>query len=144
MRLSLCVLIVLSISLFANPTSASDLYSLDSHGANDGTIYKLNQSTAAESLVGPVGPAFGFPGDLASDTHISTFRIWAPDITSNTLLKIDPTTGLGTPGKALRISELILVNSLKASGSALPIARCVANCLTSSLRTANGSSRSAS
>ncbi len=97
MRLSLCALFVLTLSLCARPTFASDLYSLDSHGASDGTIYKLNQSTAAETLVGPVGAAFGFPGDLASDTHISTFRIWAPDITSNTLLKIDPTTGLGTP-----------------------------------------------
>ena len=35
----------------------------------------------------------------------------------------DHSTGLGTPGNALRISELIRVSSLSASGSALPIAR---------------------
>src|SRR2546426_2473131 len=96
MRLSLFALVVLTISAFTYPVRASDLYSLDSHGASDGTIYKLNQSTAAETLVGPVG-AFTFPGDLTSDTRSGTFRIWAPDITSNTLVKIDPTTGLGTP-----------------------------------------------
>jgi len=92
-------LIVLSFSFCAHLTLASDLYSLDSHGTSDGTIYKLNQSTAAETLVGPVGPAFGFPFDLASDPYdtFSTLRIWSCDITSNTLLKIDPTTGLGTP-----------------------------------------------
>src|SRR6266540_1134194 len=56
----------------------------------------------------------------------------------------DHSTGLGTPGNALRISELILVSSLNASGSAPPMARWVANCLTSSPNTANGSSRSAS
>src|SRR2546430_831113 len=64
MRLSRCALIVLSLSLAASFSLASDLYSLDPHGASDGVIYKLNQSTAAETLVGPVGPAFGFPGDL--------------------------------------------------------------------------------
>jgi hypothetical protein len=96
MRHSRCALIVLTLSLCANLSRASDLYSLDSGGAS-GTIYKLNQSTAAESLVGPVGAAFTFPGDLASDTNSGTFRIWAPDITSNTLLKIDPATGAGTP-----------------------------------------------
>src|SRR5258706_16103815 len=93
MRLSLCALFVLS--LCAHPALASDLYSLDAGGANPSTIYKLNQSTAAETLVGPVG--FAFPGDLASDTNSGTFRIWAPDITSHTLLKIDPVTGTGTP-----------------------------------------------
>src|SRR4051794_6802939 len=82
MRLSLCALIVLAISLCARPALASDLYSLDSNAAS-GTIYKLNQSTAAETLVGPVGAAFTFPGDLASDTNLGTFRIWAPDINSN-------------------------------------------------------------
>lgn len=96
MRLCRCALIVLTISLFAHRTLASDLYSLDS-GGSTGTIYKLNQSTGAESLVGPVGAAFLFPGDLASDTRLGTFRIWAPDITSSTLVKIDPTTGAGTP-----------------------------------------------
>jgi hypothetical protein len=94
MRLSRCALIVLSLSLFAYPTLASELYSLDSAGAG-GTIYRLNQSTGAEALIGPVG-AFTFPGDLASDTNIATFRIWAPDITSKSLLKIDPLTGAGT------------------------------------------------
>jgi len=96
MRLSLCALFVLALSLCAHQSLASDLYSLDSP-AGSGTIYKLNQSTGAETLVGPVGAAFTFPGDLTSDTHLGTFRIWAPDITSNTLLKIDPTTGAGTP-----------------------------------------------
>ena len=91
-----CALIVLVLSLLVAPTFASDLYSLDAPAA-PGTIYKLNQSTAAETLVGPVGAAFTFPGDLASDTNLGTFRIWAPDITSSTLVKIDPTTGAGTP-----------------------------------------------
>src|SRR3989442_15765710 len=34
----------------------------------------------------------------------------------------DHSTGFGTPGNALRISELILGTSLNASGSALPLA----------------------
>ena len=96
MRLSLCALFVLALSTFANPAFASTLYSLDSGGAG-GTIYTLNQSTAAETLVGPVGGPFTFPGDLASDTNPGTFRIWSPDITTQSLLKIDPLTGLGTP-----------------------------------------------
>jgi len=97
MRLSRCALIVLVISLFAYPTFASELYSLDSHGLSDGAIYRLNQANAAEALIGPVGAAFGFPGDLTSDTNPGTFRIWANDITTRSLLKIDPTTGAGTP-----------------------------------------------
>jgi len=95
MRLSLCAFFVPAISPCAHSNVSSGLYSLDSGGANPPTIYKLNQSTAAETLVGPVG--FTFPGDLASDTNSGTFRIWAPDITSKTLLKIDPVTGAGSP-----------------------------------------------
>ncbi|HEV8604923.1 MAG TPA: PEP-CTERM sorting domain-containing protein [Tepidisphaeraceae bacterium] len=96
--LSRFILPALALALLTTTSRAlaSDLYSLDSVGAG-GTIYKLNQSTAAETLVGPVGAAFTFPGDLASDTHLGTFRIWSPDITSSTLLKIDPVTGAGTP-----------------------------------------------
>ena len=56
----------------------------------------------------------------------------------------DHSTGFGTPGNAFKTSKLMRVNSLNASGSALPIARCAANCFTSSPNTANGSSRSAS
>src|ERR1700694_1196923 len=56
----------------------------------------------------------------------------------------DHSTGFGTPGKTRTISVLIRVSSLSASGSAPPIARCAASCLTSSPSTANGSSRSAS
>jgi hypothetical protein len=97
MRLSRCLLIVLILSLCALPTFASDLYSLDSGGASDGKIFTLNQSTAAETPVGLVGAAFGFPGDLASDTNPGTFRIWAPDISSRNLIKINPVTGAGTP-----------------------------------------------
>jgi hypothetical protein len=96
MRLSRCILIVLTLALCALPTFASELYSLDSLGAG-GTVYTLNQSTAAETLVGPVGAAFGFPGDLTSDTNPGTFRIWANDITTRNLLKINPATGTGTP-----------------------------------------------
>ena len=50
MRLSLCALFVLTVSLCAHPSVPSDLYSLDSNAA-PGTIYKLNQSTGAETLV---------------------------------------------------------------------------------------------
>src|SRR2546425_373481 len=96
MKIFLRALIVISILALASPTLASTLYALDSNGA-PGVIYTLNQSTGAETLVGPVGPAFTFPGDLASDINPGTFRIWAPDINSNTLIKIDPNTGLGTP-----------------------------------------------
>jgi len=101
MRLSLCALFVLALSIFVQPASASNLYSLDSGGAG-GTIYTLNQSTAAETLVGPVGGPFTFPGDLASDTNLGTFRIWSPDITTQSLLKIDPLTGIGTPVAAFK------------------------------------------
>jgi len=72
------------------------VFALASQATLASTLYTLNQSTAAETLVGPVSPV-GFPGDLASDTRVGSFRIWAPDINTNTLLKIDPTTGLGTP-----------------------------------------------
>jgi hypothetical protein len=113
MRLSLFALIVLAISAFIHPALASDLYSLDSALTSNSSIYKLNQSTGAETLVGPVGAAFTFPGDLASDTHTGTFRIWAPDITNNNLLKIDPTTGAGsvvgpfsTPGGAVKMVSI--------------------------------------
>jgi hypothetical protein len=94
MRLSQCALVILAISAFAYPTPASELYSLDSSAP--ASIYRLNQTTGAEALIGPVG-AFAFPGDLTSDTSPANFRIWSPDITSNTLLKIDPLTGAATP-----------------------------------------------
>jgi hypothetical protein len=93
MRTFILALIVLALSSHA--ALASELYSLDSSGIG-GTLYTLNQSTAAETLVGPVSPA-GFPGDLTSDTRLASFGIWAPDITTNSLIKIDPNTGLGTP-----------------------------------------------
>src|SRR5258706_15854095 len=96
MRLSLCAFFVLALSLCAHPSVASVLYSLDSNAAP--TIYKLNQSTGAETpLAGPVGAAFTFPGDLTSDTHTTTFRIWSPDINPHTRLTINPVTGAGTP-----------------------------------------------
>ena len=56
----------------------------------------------------------------------------------------DHSTGLGTPGKTLKISGETRDSSLSASGSAPPIARCSVSCLMSSARIANGSSRSAS
>ena len=56
----------------------------------------------------------------------------------------DQSGGFGTPGNARGISGDTRVSSANASGSAPPIARCSASCFTSSARTANGSSRSAS
>ncbi|HEV8604922.1 MAG TPA: PEP-CTERM sorting domain-containing protein [Tepidisphaeraceae bacterium] len=104
------VVLTLSITQLAN---ASELYSLDSAITSNSSIYRLNQTTGAEALVGPVGPAFAFPGDLTSDTHLGTFRIWSPDITNNNLIKIDPTTGAGsvvgpfsTPGGAVKMVSL--------------------------------------
>jgi hypothetical protein len=88
------VVLILSITQLAR---ASQLYSLDSNGGTPATIYTLSQTTGAETLVGPVGPTFTFPGDLTSDTNPANFRIWAPEINSNTLLKINPITGAGTP-----------------------------------------------
>src|SRR5438094_3917765 len=56
----------------------------------------------------------------------------------------DHSTGLGTPGKTLKISGETRDSSLSASGSAAPIARWSVSCLISSARIANGSSRSRS
>ena len=70
MRLSLCALFVLALSLCAHQALASDLYSLDSNAA-PGTVYKLNQSTGAETLVGPVGAAVFIGVYLA-------MQVWSP------------------------------------------------------------------
>ena len=69
---------------------ASTLYGVNKSGT-PGLTYTLDQTTGASTLVGATG--FDFPGDLASDTRVGSYRIWAPDITTNTLLKVDPTTG---------------------------------------------------
>jgi hypothetical protein len=95
MRRYIFSLFVLTLSI-TQLARASELYSLDSAVTSNSSIYRLSQTTGAEALVGPVSPAFAFPGDLTSDTNPGTFRIWSPDINSNTLLKIDPTTGAGS------------------------------------------------
>ena len=72
---------------------ASTLYGVNKSGT-PGLVYTLDQTTGASALVGPTG--YDFPGDLTSDTRAGSYRIWAPDITTNTLIKIDPLTGAAT------------------------------------------------
>lgn len=74
----------------------SDLYAMNASGApTTGTLHKIDQSAGSSTLVGPTGG--GFVGDLTSDTRPGSFRMWGPDMTTSTLVEIDPATGVGTP-----------------------------------------------
>jgi len=84
---------------------ASELYAV-SKFAGPGLVYRLDLATGASSLVGPTG--YDYPGDLASDTRPGSHRIWAPDVTTNTLLTIDPITGSATAVAPFSSSDKII------------------------------------
>ncbi|MBP7935683.1 MAG: PEP-CTERM sorting domain-containing protein [Phycisphaerae bacterium] len=84
---------------------ASELYAV-SKFAGPGLVYRLDPVTGASSLVGPTG--YDYAGDLASDTRPGSYRIWAPDVTTNTLLIIDPITGSATAVAPFSSSDKIV------------------------------------
>lgn len=89
--------VALALALSALPVTtvqASELYAVNKFGG-PGLTYRLDPATGAAALLGPSG--FDFPGDLASDTRAGSCRLWSPDITTNTLLKVDLATGAATP-----------------------------------------------
>lgn len=93
MRIVSVALAVMAVVGSVSSVQASTLYGVNKSGT-PGLTYTLDQATGATALVGSTG--YDFPGDLASDTRTGSYRIWAPDITTNTLIKIDPATGVGT------------------------------------------------
>ena len=80
------------VGLLSGSALASDLLGVDSGG--DGT-HKFDQGTGASGLIGPNG--YDFIGDLTSDTRAGSERVWGTDLTTNTLVRIDPTNGAGSP-----------------------------------------------
>lgn len=85
---------VLGLAALVPAAVASTLYGVDAPGATNDFL-TLDQATGADLSIGATG--YDFPGDLTSDTRPASYRIWAPDITTSTLIEVDPTTGAGTP-----------------------------------------------
>ena len=86
MKIKLTLVVTLAVLTWAQLASASTLYGIE-FGSGTG-FYTVNQSTGAISLVGNTGnPA---TGDLTSNL---TNTIWAPDMTNDALLTINPATG---------------------------------------------------
>jgi hypothetical protein len=97
------------LSLFTLAAHAGPiLYALDY--PQSATLYTVDQSTGTMTVVGPVG--LDNVGDLTSD-QIS--KLYGIQITTNSLVTIDPTTGLGTLGPA------ITGTALNDAGAPLPI-----------------------
>jgi hypothetical protein len=82
------------MSILASGASASTLYAVDYPASAN--LYAVNQATGALSTVGAVG--FDNIGDLTSD-QVST--LWGIQITTDSLVSIDPVTGVGTLGPAI-------------------------------------------
>src|SRR5438128_1994324 len=70
---------------------------------------------------------------LSSPAAVTAFR--NASASRNGVTSAAQSTGLGTPGKMLKISGVMRASSLNTSGSALLIARCTASWRTSSLST---------
>lgn len=75
----------------ASSAAGSELYAVNA--AATGILHRVDQITGATTLIGNTG--YTFPGDLTSDTRVGSYRIWSPDLTTGTLLTIDPVTGAG-------------------------------------------------
>jgi hypothetical protein len=83
-----------ALSFCASGASASTRYAVDYPAA--ATLYTVDTGSGAATAVGPVG--IDNIGDLTSD-QVST--LWGIQITTNSLVTIDPATGLGTLGPAI-------------------------------------------
>ncbi len=82
------------LSFCASQAQAETLYGVDYPAS--ATLYKVNETTGALTTVGPVG--LDNVGDLTSDL---VSKIWGIQITTNSLVSINPTTGAGTLGPAI-------------------------------------------
>ena len=84
-------LLFVGLSLFVLPTiaRASELYSVEYSGLTN--MFNMNQATGLATSIGATG--FDNLGDLTSDTRPASYTIWANQITTNSLLEVDPSTG---------------------------------------------------
>ncbi|HEV8606354.1 MAG TPA: hypothetical protein VGQ99_13360 [Tepidisphaeraceae bacterium] len=97
--------------LHLHPCQASELYAVDTAGVGPlSNLYRLNQSTGADAFIGSTGLPLIY--DLTSDTRAASVMMWGNDISTQQLLKIDPTTGIGTPVGVFRLVSPITVASL--------------------------------
>jgi hypothetical protein len=99
---------IAALSLSVSHARAEILYGVDYAGL--ATLYTVSETTGALTTVGPVG--FDNVGDLTSD-DIS--KLWGIQITTNSLVSINPTTGAGTLGPAITGTQSA------AGGPAFPI-----------------------
>jgi len=82
------------LSFGVSRAHAETLYAVDYPAS--ATLYTVNESTGALTAVGPVG--LDNVGDLTSDL---VSRLWGIQITTNSLVSINPSTGAGTLGPAI-------------------------------------------
>ncbi len=82
------------LSFSVSHANAETLYAVDYPAS--ATLYTVDETSGALTAVGPVG--FDNVGDLTSD---DVSRLWGIQITTNSLLSINPTTGAGTLGPAI-------------------------------------------
>lgn len=107
------------LTTVAVETPAAELYGTTGQGGALSTLYRVNPATGAVSLVGPVG--FAVNGmDYYNGTLYGTTSFLDPNF--HGLIRIDPTTGAGTPigsGWGGSISALTLVElAIDSSGNA--------------------------
>ena len=96
------------LSFSVSRAQAETLYGLDYPAS--ATLYTVNETSGALTTVGPVG--LDNVGDLTSDL---VSRLWGIQITTNSLVSINPHTGAGTLGPS------ITGTAAAAGGPAFPI-----------------------
>jgi hypothetical protein len=82
------------LSFGVSHAQAETLYGVDYPVS--ATLYTVNETTGALTTVGPVG--LDNVGDLTSDL---VSKLWGIQITTNSLVSINPSTGAGTLGPAI-------------------------------------------
>jgi hypothetical protein len=100
---------IVALSFGVSHAQAETLYAVDYPAS--ATLYTVNETTGALTAVGPVG--LDNVGDLTSNL---VSRLWGIQITTNSLVSINPSTGAGTLGPAITGTSLTA-----AGGPGLPI-----------------------
>jgi hypothetical protein len=93
-HLKLATIFAAALTLFVSAASADTLYGVDY--PQSATLYNVSTGTGAISAIGAVG--LDNIGDLTSD---QVSNIWGIQITTNSLVNIDPLTGAGTLGPVI-------------------------------------------
>ena len=74
--------------------------------STDGSVYKINPMTGAQTLIGSYGSGWGSSGDLVSVAGATYATVSGPFDSSDTLVTVDPTTGKATKIGSTGVSNI--------------------------------------